>query len=138
MSTSNEEGFGDGFSDGTISEIANDVEAWYAIGLLSVGLFIIALQVLFNVGGDRVLLASTTIMLFSIIEIPRLRRFDVNVKLVAVSFTALHAIGLIALLAEGVVRYAAPISLILLFLSTLLVSYMQEVVAPEGENEVDI
>lgn len=131
----NEEGFNIGDeASSTMSDLSKNIEAVFAVTILAIGLVIVGLQLTFDLKGSSYRLVTSTILLFAVIEIPRLRNVSVNIKLIAVSFTTLHAMGVIAILGDGIIQVAAPISLVLLFITTILVTIMEEYIPESIED----
>jgi len=110
-----------------VEEIRSKIEASVAAAILGVGLGVGVAHVLLGasiLGFENIIMAS--VLLFGIVEIPRMRRVTQAVRLISTTLLASVAVLLIHNLDPGLIRDAAPLSILLLFISTMLIAFFEQ------------
>lgn len=110
-----------------VEELRSKLEATVAAAILGTGIGVGIANVFFGVGfWNYANTIMAAILLFGIVEIPRMRRVGQAVRLISTTFLAGLAVLLIHSLNKGLIREAAPLAIMLLFISTMLIAFFEQ------------
>jgi hypothetical protein len=114
-------------AEAQVEAIREKIEASVAAAILGIGLGVSISHVLLGAyifGYENIIMAS--VLLFGIVEIPRMRRVPQAVRLISTTMLAGVAVLLIHNIAPGLIQSSAPLAILLLFVSTMLIAFFEQ------------